>query len=236
MFQVATPAAAYQLGLQRFSMSLDSSSTNATNPFAAVRVRSVISSPSNYTSPTELSPWRNGCDLWTCRGKKCFLHVGNERFRQKIASMLSVYEQAETKVEKTKVLNTVVEQVRRESPGGGFVKQDDQTGRWYEVGDFLAREKTSQTFRDALHKKYKSSNVAKRIKRKEEKESSEKRRASESSVDIEARIKSLSSEIENCSDDEVHNLFNRTNTAILTDLHTVSRKRQRKSYSSSQSV
>lgn len=37
-----------------------------------------------------------------------------------------------------------------------------------EVGDFLAREKTSQTFRDALHERYKSSNVAKKKRRQEE--------------------------------------------------------------------
>ena len=38
----------------------------------------------------------------------------------------------------------------------------------YEVGDFLAREKTSQAFRDVLHDKYKSSNTSKKKRRQEE--------------------------------------------------------------------
>jgi hypothetical protein len=41
-------------------------------------------------------------------------------------------------------------------------------GRWYEVGDFYAREKTSQMFRDCLHENYSSSNMTKKKKRQEE--------------------------------------------------------------------
>jgi hypothetical protein len=65
------------------------------------------------------------------------------------------------------VLAKVVDQIRAKTPNGGFIKQNDN-GRWYEVGDFLAREKTSQAFRDALHERYKSSNVAKKKRRQEE--------------------------------------------------------------------
>jgi len=81
--------------------------------------------------------------------------------------MLDEYSKAKSKLDKSGVLATVVDQIRAASPGGGFVKQDEK-GRWYEVGDFLAREKTSQAFRDALHERYKSSNVAKKKRRQEE--------------------------------------------------------------------
>jgi hypothetical protein len=42
------------------------------------------------------------------------------------------------------------------------VKQDTQTGGWYEVGRFLAREKISQVFRDILHDTYRSSTDSRR--------------------------------------------------------------------------
>jgi hypothetical protein len=72
-----------------------------------------------------------------------------------------------TKLEKSYILSDVVEKVRANSGVGGFVKKDKE-GRWYEVGDFLAREKTSQAFRDVLHDKYKSSNTSKKKRRQEE--------------------------------------------------------------------
>jgi hypothetical protein len=81
--------------------------------------------------------------------------------------MLDEYSRAKSKVDKSGVLSTVVAQIRAKSPNGGFIKQDD-SGRWFEVGDFLAKEKTSQSFRDALHERYKSSNVSKKKRRQEE--------------------------------------------------------------------
>lgn len=106
-------------------------------------------------------------DVICGRGKKCYSHIGNDKFRQRVMGMLDEYSKARSKLDKSAVLNDVVEQVRLASPQGGFVKQEE-SGRWYEVGDFLAREKTSQAFRDCLHDSYKSSNVAKKKRRKEE--------------------------------------------------------------------
>lgn len=81
--------------------------------------------------------------------------------------MLDEYSRAKSKLDKSGVLSTVVAQIRAKSPNGGFVKQDEND-RWFEVGDFLAKEKTSQAFRDALHERYKSSNVSKKKRRQEE--------------------------------------------------------------------
>lgn len=105
-------------------------------------------------------------DVVCGRGKKCYSHAGNELFKTRVEGVLDEYSRAKSKLDKSGVLNRVVAEVRRASPGGGFVKQDE-SGRWYEVGDFLAREKTSQAFRDALHERYKSSNVSKKKRRKE---------------------------------------------------------------------
>lgn len=137
------------------------------------------------------------------RGKKCYNHIGNARFRHKVLGFLEEYANARSKVDKSGVLTKVVEVVRQESPGGGFVKQDAK-GVWYEVGDFLAREKTSQAFRDALHDRYKSSNLSKKKRRQEEQAKASgagsltgagKSMSSSSDFEMSSRLERLSNEV-----------------------------------------
>ena len=73
-------------------------------------------------------------------------------------------------MKKSVIVSEIVDFVRSNSPNGGFVKQDEVTGEWYEVGTYLAREKTSQAFRDSLHLQYKSSTKAKKRRRDAKKE------------------------------------------------------------------
>lgn len=107
-------------------------------------------------------------DVICGRGSTCFNHIGNQRFRKMVADSLDEYSGAAAKLEKTYIICDIVHRVRQQSPNGGFVKKDPLTGGFFEVGDFLAREKTSQAFRDALHDQYKSSNAAKKKRRVEE--------------------------------------------------------------------
>ena len=74
------------------------------------------------------------------------------------------YSNAKTKIEKTIIVSSIVDEVRDRSPTGGFVKENAE-GQWYEVGDQMAREKVGKSFRDLLN--YKSSNGAKLARRKE---------------------------------------------------------------------
>lgn len=104
-------------------------------------------------------------DVICGRGRRCYDHIGNQRFRKMVAHCLDEYSAAATKLEKTFIICEIVVRVRQNSPNGGFVKSDPMTGRFCEVGDFLAREKTSQAFRDALQDQYKSSNTAKKKRR-----------------------------------------------------------------------
>lgn len=127
--------------------------------------RALVPSHGMRRLPVDFVPSEN--DVICGRGKKCFTHVGNDRFKTLVYSMLNLYRTAETRLDKSKVLNMVVEQVRQSSPNGGFVRQDE-CGWWHEVGDLLAREKTSQIFRDALHESYKSSSVSKKKRKQEE--------------------------------------------------------------------
>jgi len=77
-------------------------------------------------------------DVICGRGRRCFNHVGNQRFRKIVADMLPKYSDASAKLEKTIIICEVVNTIRRASPQGGFVKKDPMTGHYFEVGDFLA--------------------------------------------------------------------------------------------------
>ena len=105
-------------------------------------------------------------DVICGRGSRVWAHPGNQHFRRLVAMRLQEYAKTSTKLEKSYILYAVVAQIRLNSPHGGFVRKCSEERRWYEVGDFLAREKTSQAFRDALHDQYKSSNEAKKKRRK----------------------------------------------------------------------
>jgi hypothetical protein len=131
------------------------------------QLRPSAASTSSNMTPLPLNFEPGPDDVICGRGKKCYNHIGNERFRLRVLTYLDEYSAAKSKLDKSGVLSKVVDAVRQQSPSGGFVKQDEK-GRWHEVGDFLAREKTSQSFRDALHDRYKSSNISKKKRRQEE--------------------------------------------------------------------
>ena len=90
---------------------------------------------------------------------------GNQRFRKLVSARAEDYAAASTRTDKTFIVTSIVSEIRKGAPKGGFVKKDSTTGRWYEVGDFNAHEKTSQMFRDVLHESYLSSNKSKKKRR-----------------------------------------------------------------------
>lgn len=83
--------------------------------------------------------------------------MGNINFQKFVASKLGEYSAAPTKLAKSHIIASVVSTIQEQSPNGGFLKKDSSTGLWYEAGEFLARERTSQAFRDALQSDYRSS-------------------------------------------------------------------------------
>jgi hypothetical protein len=70
-----------------------------------------------------------------CRARQNHRHKGNQRFRQLVEFSTPLYVAAKTKLDKTSVIQKVVEKVRRDSVGGGFVKKDFHSGLWFEIGD-----------------------------------------------------------------------------------------------------
>ncbi len=87
-------------------------------------------------------------DVCCGRGKRNWNHEGNVWFRNLIQANVDRYVQAPSKTDKTAVVISVVEQVRQE--GAFFVKQDDDSGRWYDIGDIQAREKVGHSLRDQV--------------------------------------------------------------------------------------
>ena len=108
-------------------------------------------------------------DVLVARGKVCYRHSGNQRLSKLVKSVLSTYSDPKvSKKGKTELIQSIVASIRESSPDGGFVKFDETTGRWYEVGNKLAREKVSQTFRDCLTDNYRSSTTSKTLRRRQQ--------------------------------------------------------------------
>jgi len=98
------------------------------------------------------------------RRKECFDAVGNRRLRIVISMFLKKYSEAKSKVAKSVIVSTVLDMIYDATPQGAFVKYEN--GRWYELDEDSAREKTGALFRDCLHTQYRSSAKAKHAKRK----------------------------------------------------------------------
>lgn len=74
-------------------------------------------------------------------------HPGNRRFRDVIALHRPDYIRA-TKMDKPNVARRIVRAIRQGNPPGRFLRKNDDDGKWYDVGDKVAAEKTSQGLRE----------------------------------------------------------------------------------------
>jgi hypothetical protein len=168
----------------------------------------------------------NEDDVICGRGKHCFCHPGNQKFRKLVETFLPAYAKASCKVEKSVVVSNIVDAVRRSSPNGGFVKQDEVSGNWMEVGDHLAREKVGQALRDAMHTEYRSSKVSKKNRRKVEQAQLNSNMFSliERNVAVATVISNLSREVsmsDDLPDESVGAMFNAANATILQELKKI---------------
>ena len=99
--------------------------------------------------PVDFVPSDN--DVLCGKGKECFNHPGNRRFRALVNLNLRKYAEAKSKLAKSSIVNDIVDSVRlNASNGGGFIRQNNKTKVWYEIGDVLAREKVGHTIRETL--------------------------------------------------------------------------------------
>ena len=156
------------------------------------------------------------------RGKKAKCHAGNIYFQQMVERQSERYSKAEGKLGKTLIVSEIIDTIRGKSPGGGFVKQEN--GKWYEVGDWSAREKVSQSLRDLLHGHYRSSASSKKRRREETnaKLSDDLNVLIESNEFVSNKIKKLSKSIETegskVSDLSLMVMMTQANSDILDEL------------------
>eukprot|EP00980_Cylindrotheca_fusiformis_P030455 scaffold24835_cov113-Cylindrotheca_fusiformis.AAC.2 len=83
-------------------------------------------------------------DVLSGRGGGTNVHPGNRNFRDLINTHRRAYLKAK-KNDKPEISKAVVRAIR--DAGGRFLKKDEKTQLWFEIGDSQAREKTSQAFR-----------------------------------------------------------------------------------------
>ena len=162
-------------------------------------------------------------DVICAKGKKAKEHFGNKRFRSHILNFLEEYSHAQSKFEKTSIVSAVVDSVRKACPRGGcFVKFEN--GRWYDIGDSLAREKVGQGFRDLLHDQYKSSTRAKRRKIKQQRLEENLDETVSSNDHIRETVQSVERKVDEIGDHAVDahllQMFTQANLSILQTIKT----------------
>jgi len=89
-------------------------------------------------------------DVLSGRGGGTNNHPGNQYFRSLCDQCRPKYVLAR-KMEKREIARNIVATVR--SRGGRFLKKDEKTGNWYDIGDTKATSKTSQALREGLASK-----------------------------------------------------------------------------------
>jgi hypothetical protein len=83
-------------------------------------------------------------------GKSCFTHQGNKQFRYLVSKYLDRYCKVSDKLEKSKLIQKIVHEVKSQHPKGRFLRKDSVTGHWKEVSDYLIKVKVGQSIRDAI--------------------------------------------------------------------------------------
>ena len=114
----------------------------------------------------------NTHDVLLGRGGGTNTQVGNRRFRGLVTDFQPTYLMAKRK-EKPLLARSIVLIIRKR--GGRFVKKDDKSGRFFEVGDEKAEAKTSQALREGLDVRATKSAANALIK--QEKEEKKRRKA-----------------------------------------------------------
>ena len=133
-------------------MSAHDNGTNFSNGFrppVSTQLKNVVSllrpAKPGLPLPADFEPGPN--DVCSGRGKRNWNHAGNIDFRNLIQASVEGYMSAPNKNEKTAIVCTIVDNMRRE--GSQFLQQN-QEGLWYDIGDAKARDKVGHSLRDQV--------------------------------------------------------------------------------------
>ena len=143
-----------------------------------------------------------------------------------VALHATKYAAVTSRAGKSAIVSAIIDQVKSLSPnGGGFIKKDETSCQWYEVGDLMAREKVGQTMRDALHASYRSSTKAKKERRVTEQVSADELMANivSTHLGIASKVQNLQKAASSLTSDnrdmELGNVLTQANLDILNELN-----------------
>jgi len=139
-------------------------------------------------------------DVIVGKGMNCYNHIGNKNLRRIAASRIVDYASTICKKDKSSVVSSILEQIHKK--GGAFIKKDQETGLWYDAENYLARDKISQTFRNALNQ----SNSKRHRKQFKQFRINQVVNASNENVDY-AIIQPVTLDFNSSSDNELHDLL-----------------------------
>lgn len=122
-----------------------SNETEVNNPQKIDAVQAPSSDWSTYPYKDIKEPHQN--DVLYGRGGGTNHHPGNKRYRQMVEDRKIDYVNSK-RLDKPMVALGIIQEWRQQEPPGRFLKMDDKTGLWNDVGDKKAREKTSQALRE----------------------------------------------------------------------------------------
>ena len=111
------------------------------------------------------------------RGNMAFRSVGYQRLQVIISMHLNRYSNAKSRVERSSIVSSIIEMIQDGvgvNGGCAFVRLDEKTNRWYEVGERTYRERVGSMIRDRLHGQFRSSNRAKLAKRQAKRKETKK--------------------------------------------------------------
>mmetsp|Transcript_25332 Transcript_25332/g.37404 ORF Transcript_25332/g.37404 Transcript_25332/m.37404 type:complete len:534 (-) Transcript_25332:243-1844(-) len=91
----------------------------------------------------------NKNDVLCGRGGRINAHDGNVQFREIVAAHKKEYLSKSTKkLEKAHIAARLIQQIRTMDPPGRFLKEDTDTGLWFDIGDAKAIKKAGQALRE----------------------------------------------------------------------------------------
>lgn len=92
-------------------------------------------------------------DVVCSRGKRYFRHPGNQRFRQIIHESVQEYIDAETRMDKSIVIDSIIDSVRAQDDSRlvRFMKHQNRSNTWTELPLEQIRDKVSHALRDAVN-------------------------------------------------------------------------------------
>jgi hypothetical protein len=107
--------------------------------------------PSVHVPPRGIGPIKepNVNDVLCGRGGRINAHEGNVQFRDIVQANKKEYLAKTTKkLEKAHIAARIVEHIRTMNPPGRFLKEDSESGMWYDIGDAKAIKKSGQALRE----------------------------------------------------------------------------------------